>query len=237
MRERPFADVPCIIRALAPIALALQIFTFVNFPKPRAAAEELTFPPPQAWLEAASLGEPVSLAKWLMLSLQAFDNQSGVSIPFMELDYSKVIGWLDRILDLDPNGQYPLLVASRLYGEVPDAARQRQMLAFVHEKFLEDPNRRWPWLTHATIVARHRLKDNQLALIYARSLRERATGTNVPHWATQMEALLAADMHEIETAKILIGGLLDSGQITDPKEFHFLKGRLEALEKTPKAAK
>ena len=230
MGERPFAYVPRIIRVLAPVALALQILTFVNIPNPRATAEELPSPPPQAWLDAVSLGEPISLAKWLMLNLQAFDNQAGVSIPFIDMDYAKVIGWLDRILGLDPHGQYPLLAASRLYAEVPDAARQRQMLTFVHEKFLENPNHRWPWLAHATIVARHRLKDNQLALTYARSLRERVTGKDVPHWATQMEALLAADMNEIETAKILIGGLLESGQITDPKEFHFLKGRLEALE-------
>jgi hypothetical protein len=44
-----------------------------------------------------------------------------------------------------------------------------------------------------------------------------------------MEALLAEDMNEIENAKILLGGLLDSGQIKDPHELHFLKGRLEAL--------
>jgi len=48
--------------------------------------------------ERVSLGEPIALAQWLTLYLQAFDNQPGVSIPFQDLDYPRVIRWLDTIL-------------------------------------------------------------------------------------------------------------------------------------------
>ncbi|MES2354582.1 MAG: hypothetical protein V4568_09300 [Pseudomonadota bacterium] len=231
MKERAFSDVPRSILALIVVAFALQIAMHVSIPKPQASAVELTTAPPLLWLQTVSLGEPISAAKWLMLRLQAFDNQPGISIPFRDLDYGKVIDWLDRILLLDPRGQYPLLSASRLYAEVPNPAKQRQMLTFVHQKFLEDPNQRWPWLAHAVVIARHRLNDVPLARAYAKSLRERATGAEVPHWVTQMDALLAADMNEAETAKVLLGGLLASGKITDPHEFHFLKSKLEELEK------
>ena len=237
MNERPIADVPRHIMGLALLALALQLAVHFATAKPVARAEALSAPPPLAWLNAGSLGEPVSAAKWLMLSLQAYDNQPGVSIPFLQLDYDKVIAWLDRILSLDPRGQYPLLSASRLYGEVPDAKKQRQMLDFVYRKFLEDPDRRWPWLAHAVVIARHRLADLPLARVYAYAIREHATGKDVPHWVTQMDVLLAADLGEIETAKVLLGGLLQSGQITDPHEFHFLRERLDALEKSASEAK
>ena len=231
MAERPFRDVPGAIAGALFLAVALQIAVHFAVPRPAASAQDLPSPPPASWLNAASLGEPVSAAKWWMLSLQSFDNQPGISIPFLALDYTKVIAWLDRILVLDPGGQYPLLSASRLYAEVPDAAKQRMMLDFVYRKFLHDPNRRWPWLAHAAVLARHRLNDLPLARTYAQALREHATGKGVPHWATQMDALLAADMGEAETAKVLLGGLLASGQITDPHEFHFLKGKLDELEK------
>jgi hypothetical protein len=230
---RPFTDVSRSVYALAIIGLALQIVVHWMGPKPHARAEDLTVPPSVSVLRSSSLGEPLAAAKWLMLRLQGYDNQPGISIPFLSLDYDRVIAWLERILALDPKSQYPLLSASRLYAEVPDPVRQRQMLNFVYRKFLEDPNRRWPWLAHAAVIARHRLKDLPLARSYAEALRARATGPEVPHWVQQMEILLLADMNEAASAKILLGGLLASGQVTDPHEFHFLNERLKELESQP----
>ena len=176
-----------------------------------------------------SLGDPIPFAQLSTLWLQAFDNQPGVSIPFLDLDYGKVEAWLQRILELDPRGQYPLMMASQLYAQVPDARKQRQMLELVHHEFLVDPNRRWPWMAHAAIMAKHRLNDLPLALTYAQALTAYATGPEVPHWARQMEIFLYEDMGEYETARILLGGLLSSGAVQDPHETHFLIERLKAL--------
>ena len=160
------------------------------------------------------------------LLLQAHDNQPGLPIPFIKLDYAMVVRWLDRILELDPRGQYPLLAASRVYGEVPDPVRQRVMLEFVYRQFHADPNRRWVALAHAAYVARHRLKDIDLALKFARSLRTETTAAAVPAWARQMEILLLADMKEGERARVLLGALIESGQVTDASELRFLLSRL-----------
>jgi hypothetical protein len=113
---------------------------------------------------------------------------------------------------------------------VPDSAKQRAMLDFVHRQFLEDPERRWRWLAHAALVARHRLNDRQLALTYARSIAEEADAPSVPSWARQMHIFLLADLGEHEAAKILLGGLLASGTVTDTHEQRFLLERLKALE-------
>ncbi len=214
-------------------ALALQCALHAGLPQPRARAVDLAPPSTIAMLRVASLGEPVALGSWLMLDLQAFDNQPGISIPFLALDYSRVIAWLDRILDLDPRADYPLLAASRLYGEVPDAAKQRAMIEFVYRRFLEDPVRRWPWLAHAAILARHRLGDLALARRCTQALREHAGAPGVPHWVQQMDILLAADMNEADAARALLGGLLASGKVTDPAELRFLRGRLKVLEQRP----
>jgi len=230
MRERPIAAVPKSALLLLGLGLMLQIAWHFSQPLRLAKAEDLPQAPSLSALRIASLGEPTALAKVLMLYLQAFDNQPGISIPFRKLDYGRVQEWLARILQLDPPGQYPLLAASRLYGEVPDETRQRQMLEFVHLQFLDDPSRRWPWLAHAAITAKYRLKDLPLARKYAWAIRLHATGSEVPNWAKQMEIFILEDMGEVESAKLLIGGLLHSGQITSPHEIRFLSERLKELE-------
>ena len=65
---------------------------------------------------------------------------------------------------------------------------------------------------------------------YAQALRRFAIGPDVPHWAQQMEIFVLEDMNEVESAKILLGGLLASGTVTDPQEHHFLQGKLDELE-------
>ncbi len=212
-------------------ALLAQISFGLARPLELRTAEPLGRPPGVAAVTAAGLGDTLALAKLLNLILQAHDNQPGTPIPFARLDYARVIDWLDRILELDPRGPYPLLAASRLYGEIPDPARQRQMLDFVHRQFHAAPNQRWPALAHAAYVARHRLNDKTLALAYAHSLRLEATAASVPAWARQMEILLLADMDETAQARALLGALLDSGQVTDMAEFRFLTSRLAELER------
>ena len=211
-------------------ALLAQISFGLVRPREARSAEPLRPPPTVVAITMMGLGDSLAVAKLLNLVLQAHDNQPGTSIPLAELDYAMVVRWLERILELDPRGVYPLLAASRLYGEIPDPARQRLMLEFVHRQFHRDPDRRWPALAHAAYVARHRLGDRQLALAFARSLRLETSAALVPPWARQMEILLLADMNERDQARALLGGLLESGQVRDAAEFRFLSARLAELD-------
>ena len=232
--ERPLRHVSAPVLALLAAGLALQIGLHAAMPAPRAQAPDLLPPPATSLLRLASLGEPIALAKILMLELQAFDYQSGSKVPYKDLDYTRVEAWLARILELDPKGQYPLLAASRLYAEVPDEARQRSMLDFVFREYLLDPNRRWPWLAHATFLAKHRLHDMSLALKYADTLQRFTTAKDVPPWALTMGIFIREDLNELETERIMIGGLIASGRITDPGELRFLDGRLHEIEERMK---
>lgn len=228
--ERRIAAVPVPVIVLVIAGLALQIGWHTMRPGPSAAASDLPAPPAVSYLRVASFGEPVTLARLLMLWLQAFDNQPGVSIPFRNLDYDRVEGWLSRILALDPGTEYPLLAAARVYAEVADEPRQRQMLEFIYRQFLESPDTRWRWLAHASLVAKHRLEDMPLALRYAEAITTYATGSAVPYWARDLSVILLQDMAEYESAVTLVARLLDSGMITDPYELRFLEGRLAELK-------
>jgi len=235
--ERPVKDVPTwVIGALA-VGLAAQLVVAAVRPAPRATADDLPPPPSTALLRLASLGEPVAAAKLLMLHLQSFDYRAGSHVPYRDLDYERVVAWLDRIVDLDPLAQYPLMTASRIYAEVPDPAKQRLMLDFVYRRYLEDPNRRWPWLAHAAYVAKHQLKDLPLARRYAVALEKNTTTPDAPLWVRQMEFFILEDMNELEAAKILLGGLVASGQIKDARELAMLQARLKGLEERIEAEK
>jgi hypothetical protein len=235
MRERPLADVPRWVAAGLALSLALQIGVALLLPRPSARAEDLGPAPGANTLRLAAVGEPIALASLLMLYLQAFDYQAGTRVPYRDLDYDRLVAWLSRILELDPAGQYPLMSASRLYAEVPDAAKQRKMLDFVYREYLRDPNRRWPWLAHATLVAKHQLKDLPLAREYAVALQQNTTTPDAPVWVRQMEPFILEDMNELEAAKIMIGGLLASGQVKDRRDFELLDRRLKQLEEKLKA--
>src|SRR5688572_22445083 len=226
--ERAIATVPRWVLALLAVALCAQIGWQAWQPKPSARADALENPPSLTALRGAAMGEPIALAQLLTLYLQAFDNQPGISIPFLELDYARVTAWLAAIIELDPVEQYPLMMAAHLYGQVPDSGKQREMCEFVRRHFSADPNRRWRWLAHCAIMAKHRLKDVRLALSYAEAITREARLAS--GWARQLQVFILEDLGEREAATVLLGGLLASGEITEPTEIHFLTQRLEELK-------
>jgi hypothetical protein len=232
--ERVIATVPRWVLALLAAAFLLQVTWQALQPRPVARAEALGAPASPAVLRAAALGEPITLAQLLTLYLQAFDNQPGISIPFLDLDYARVAAWLGTILAIDPVGQYPLLMASQLYAQVPDPAKQRAMCELVRREFELDPDRRWRWLAHCAIMAKHRLRDSRLALAYADAITARAK--NASNWARQMRIFILEDLGELEAATVLLGGLLASGEVSEPKEIHFLTQRLEELKRGGKSS-
>ena len=229
--HRPLRAVPSWIWLLLALCLAAQLALRSTRPGGAPTAAELPPPPRVETLRLASFGEREATARVAMLYLQTIDFSGGQAIPYRALDYRRLAGWLRAILDLDPRSDYPLFSAARIYAEVPDPERARIALDFVHDAFLEAPDRRWPWLAHAALLAKHRLKDLALARRYAAAVARHATGPQVPLWAKQMEIFILEDMDELEAAKVMLGGLLAGGQVSDPAEVRFLAERLEELER------
>jgi hypothetical protein len=228
--ERPLIVVPGWVWLALSACVALQLAWAGMQPRASQRTENLPPAPRLAALRLASMGEPEALARLAMLYLQAYDLRGADRIPYQDLDYHRLVAWLRVILALDPRSEYPLFSATRVYAEVPDPTKVRTVLDFVYREYLKDPNRRWPWLAQAAIVAKHRLHDLPLALKYADAIDRHTTAPGVPVWAKQMRIFILEDMNELQAAKVILGGLLASGSIKDPAELRFLKHRLEALE-------
>lgn len=228
--QRTLASVPRWLHAALAAALAAQLYSqSINRPHTPPAADLPPAPRPAA-LRLASLDEPEAGARLTMLYLQTYDLGGGNALPYRRLDYQRLAAWLASILALDPRSDYPLFSAARVYADVADPQRTRIMLEFIYDEFAQDPNRRWPWLAHAALVAKHRLQDLPLARRYAAAVDRQTSSREVPLWARQMEIFILEDMNELEAAKVLLGGLLESGKIRDPNEARFLEQRLADLE-------
>ena len=229
--ERPLSAVPAALWLGLSAALAAQVAWRAAQGPTGSAASDLPPAPSARALELASFGERPAAARLAMLYLQAFDYRGTNATPYRSLDYGRLLQWLETLLELDPRSAYPLFAAARIYAEVPDAARARMVLEFVYRAFFADPDRRWPWLAHAALLAKHRLHDLALARRYAAAIARHTHSANVPLWARQMEIFILEDMNELEAARILLGGLLENGQITDPAEARFLRRRMGELER------
>ena len=229
MRERSLSAVPKPALLLLAAGLCAQLLWHFSHPPAPATAASLPAAPSLSAVQLASLGEPIALSKILLLYVQGFDDQPGVQAPFRRLDFERVTGWLGLTLQLDPRGQYPLFLASRVYGEVGDPVKQRIMAEFVYQAFSANPNQRWDALANVAITTRHRIGDIVRAERYARALREQATGPDVPDWARQMDIFMLADMHDYERALQLLDGLIQGGQISDINELRLLRERRERI--------
>lgn len=235
-RERSVSDVPRWIVTLLGGCVCAQIGFQLQSHIGTPSAKDLPASPRTGALEIAALGEPIALSRLAVLYLQAFDYHGTNSLPYSKLDYGRLVGWLASIQQLDNFSEYPQFLAARVYSDVPDPERQRIVLDFIYEQFLLAPDQRWPWAAHAALVAKHRLKDFQRALKFARAIDRLTTSPNIPLWAKQMEIFILEDMNELDAARIMLGGLLESGKIQDPGERRFLESRLREIEARQRTA-
>ncbi len=194
-------------------------------------AEDFPPPPSMALLRLASLGDPIPLAKLSMLYLQTFDSQVGNAAAYRNLNYEYLEGWLTLILELDPDGQYPLFVATRFYAEVPDKAKRQRMMDFVYREFFKDPERRWPTLAYQTLVTQNRLKDLPLAQTYAHAIYQYANGEDVPLWVKLLEPAILEEMGELDKSRTVLQEFMERGLVKNPDDMRAFQNHLKWIDR------
>lgn len=216
------------LQALLLLGLILFKLAFAPAAAPR---KDIPRPIPAAHIRLVSLGEPRLAAKLFSFWLLTMDLQAGRWLRLEELNYPNLTGWLETIQALDPDSEYPGMVASGVFMDIDDPWRIRWMIDFVERNFRQAPDRRWRWLAQCAVLAKYRLHDLPLALQLASTLRARVSPDLLPAWARDMEFLLLQEIGETATARQVILGILQSGQVEEPGEQAFLLRRLEELER------
>jgi hypothetical protein len=192
--------------------------------------KDIPRPIPADHIRLVALGEPPLASKLVAFWLLTVDVQAGNWLRLEELNYPNLTGWLETIQELDPHSEYPGMVASGVFIDVKDPQRVRWMIDFVLRNFEQAPDRRWRWLAQCAVLAKYRLHDLPLALRLASALHTQTNPQTLPPWARDMEFLLLQEIGEYETARQVILGILQSGEIMEPREQVFLLQRLQELE-------
>ena len=225
--QRPLLSVPGLILAGFLLALGLQILTHQLIRQEyRADYKALTKPFSESTYRGLSMGSEQLMSYLIALRLQLHDNQAGRHIRYDFIDYDLLIAWLGRIQQINPASEYPMLLASRVYSQTPDKNQMRKILGYINDSFLINPQLFWRNQAEATVIAKHRLGDLELALDMAEKLFRLPGSVDIPHWARDMHFLLLADLNEFQTTIIIIQSLLQGDTVKDPDEIRFLKQKL-----------
>jgi hypothetical protein len=225
--ERPMLSLPRpLLWAFALLLCAQLLHHHLARESLRAEYSGLGKPYGAAVYRGLAMGSDQLLGYLLALRLQLHDNQAGQHFRYSLIDYELLIDWLDRITEISEGTEYPMLLASRVYSSTGDRERLRLILDFIQRRFDDDPQLHWRRLAEASVIAKHRLGDIELALAMARKLARQPASVEMPRWARDFEFLLLADLNELESAIAIIEALLQTEAVDDPDERRFLQGKL-----------
>ena len=229
--ERPMRMLP---RPLLAGFVLLFVFQAVNHHLGRerleATYQPLTRPYSADAYRAMAMGSYRLLGYLLSLRLQLHDNQAGQHFRYSLMDYDLLVDWLETLSDIDTDSEYPMLLASRIYTQTGNPERLRKILGFIERRFDDNPQLHWRRLAEASLIAKHKLKDLDLALRFADKLAKQPASVKMPHWARDFQFLLLAELNETESAIAIIEALLQSGSVKDPDERRFLREKLSDFQ-------
>ena len=225
--DRPIAQLPApLVWGFMIVLFCQLLFHYSSQQQHEAAYQPLTNPLQASIYRGISMGSDQLFGYLLAIRLQLHDNQMGRHFSYNRIDYHRLVEWLEQISEINPRSEYPMLLATRVYSNTRDKEQLRLMLNFVERTFEHDPQLHWRRLTEASLLAKHRLSDLELALRIAEKLTLQPAEVVMPNWARDIHVLLLADMNEFESAIAMIQALIQSGSISDPDEKRFLESKL-----------
>lgn len=229
--ERPLLSLPPALLFGFMVLLGIQIlYHHGRQPRFEASYETLGKPLHVSIYRGLAMGSEQLLGYLLTLRLQLHDNQAGQHFRYNMIDYDVLIDWLDRTTEISPGTEYPMLLASRVYSSTADQERLRLILGFIQRRFDDNPQLHWRRLTEASVIAKHKLQDLELALRMAEKIAQQPASVIIPHWARDFQFLLLADLNEYESAIAIIEAMLQSEAVSDPDERRFLESKMSDFQ-------
>lgn len=219
--------------SLKTVKTALFVFLALNFMlwwmSNRLQAEWTGVPPVPSKAGAAmmTLGDTQLSYRFWALALQNLGDGGGRITPLKEYDYEKLGKWFWFLHGLDPASEHVPLIAAFYFGGAPAPEQVRVVVDYLGKVGEIPAGEKWRWLAHASYLARHRMKDLQLALDLAYRLsRMQPLHGQLPLWARQLPAFILKEQGEKESAKELIQSLLLNEKNPHPAEVAFMKAWL-----------
>ncbi len=120
--------------------------------------------PQSAALDGLAFGDRQFLFRYLALNLQNAGDNGGRVTPLRNYDYGVVVEWLRLLESLDLDSHWPVAMANGYFGQTQKIEDVEPIIRFMQSHVARQPERKWPWLNNGVHLARHRLRDDWVAL-------------------------------------------------------------------------
>ena len=176
--------------------------------------------------KALAMGDGQFLYRAATFVLQNMGDEGGRVTPLKDYDYQRLGQWFSLLDRFDPQSEFLPVLVGYYFSQSQNPDDVRIVISFLAHIAIRDPERNWRWLAHAIYLARHRVKDMDLALSLAYRMAA-IKSPGIPIWARQMPAFVLADVGEKEAARDLMEAIMDSQIDLDPAEIEFMRDFIE----------
>lgn len=154
--------------------------------------------------------------------LQNFGNTGGRYVNIGKYDFAKLEAWFDTEYELDATSYYVPFLTAYYFGSTRDPEQARHVINFLRKVGNRPGRENWRWLVHSIFMARHVVKDTDLALELANILAE-VDDPDMPNWTRHMKALVMNSRGEKEDAyNVMVTMLQSSADKLSAQEVNYI---------------
>jgi hypothetical protein len=182
-------------------------------------------------LQVLAFGDDQLLFRIMAFRLNNTGDTFGRFTALKNYNLEKLYHWFTRLDALDNTSNHLPSLASYYFSQSQNVEDVIHMVNYLYEHSYLRPKEKWWWLTQATYLAMHKLKNEDLALKVASKL-EGVEG--IPYWAQQMPAFVYEKRGELEDAYLIMKGILEQDTELSQGELnymrYFMEERMQRLE-------
>jgi len=208
------------------VALAGQSLFWSQAHDLRIPWSGVSLAPTPAAARITGLGDTQFYYRVAGLGLQNMGDWAGELTPLVAYDYGRLAGWFTLLSQMDPKSQYVPSFAAYYFGQSRNPDQVRQIIGYLQQLAVENPQQHWRWLAYGAYLARYRVKDPVLGLALAKQLAALPV-EDMPIWTRQLPAFVLADAGEREAARDILEAILMTAPDLHPAEQFFIRNYID----------
>lgn len=206
------------IYSLFMVVLVLLFLNWQHSKNIRAKWSNVPPVPSQAQNLAGALGDTQLAYRTNAIMLTNIGSTGGQIFNLAQYDYGRLTDWFFLQDKLGSVSRYSPYLATYYYASVEDPQKVRTLLPYIEYVGMQNMPGRWPYMVQAVFLAKHMIKDLDLALRLAQTLAL-TPQDDAPEWLRQMPAFIYMDRGQKEEAYDLLKTILATGRDTlEPEE-------------------
>ena len=170
----------------------------------------------------AFLGDKEMAYRSISIILQSFGNNTGQIQALKDYNYPNLGTWFDLADKLNKQSNYVPFLAAYYFGGSQDPSKLMPVINYLRRVGTYPYEDKWRYLGQAVFLAKHKMKDTQLALELADELAK-TYKSGMPAWPLQMKAIIASEMGEKEMAyNLMVDAITNKNEGMDPVEIKYM---------------